>query len=222
MSGYQINVFHPIVGVGKTVMFKAKKKKINVFNFLMAGAGLFFLTSFLYSCFYVPKDENDFIRKIEQSFADTGKTEILVKDITNFEWDTVCFVTDNFADKVMLSHLSEFFYNSLQQEASHYFKEHYDVVKGSMAKFGTPSFKGAHLFLLNGKVVRTYLYNSNGFRFRQSKLAAYHMIYKDGEWLSLIETGIEDYPCKPYEVATFKAVTVRNNYSEIVLSELSK
>lgn len=197
----------------------SKKKGIGILGYISMFLVSVFAIYFLFFNFYRPSAENQFIRKIEEAFNKTSTNYVMIKNVTDFEWDTVCFFHEDMGTPVLIGYVSPVVKNSIPETISRYTGVHYDALKGEISSFGRLDFKGAHIFLSNDRIVKRFFYHSNGFRIRNDKLMAYHVInINDETYAFLNHSGFENEPCQEKNNATFKSIENINDRKKIVLT----
>lgn len=186
---------------------------------LLAPVLLLFVIYAGYYNFYLPKEENLFVRKIESEFNTQKSSIIEVMSITDFEWDAVCFFGDYFSGLFLVGHVSPIVKDSIPKDLFRYTKSYYEAIRDEAPKFGRPDFKGAHFFIRDNNVAKEYIYHSNGFRIRGDKLLAFHVLDIGGDIYSLLNHhGFEKEPCIEKENAVFKITEDNLGYKKVLLS----
>ncbi len=139
---------------------KTREKMIEkILKSIFLTVGLFIVGSVLYSMFYIPLKEKEFIEIIEKKFNKTPYNYVLVRDVVTTEWDAVCAVHRYLSD--------EFFYNQI--EALEKYGDYQEVVENNLPFILWPTFLGAYIFIKDKTLVESFVYNSYGIRFYEGK-----------------------------------------------------
>lgn len=122
---------------------------------------------FIYG-FFVPQAKEDvFLDKVAAAFVKGDTHRVLVKDITDFEWDRVCAFENGFADDpftILSAKLQGVPSSALDIRALYAERSGYDksVFDHNVPEYGWTYFNGAHFFFLDGQIVKTFIYRGWG------------------------------------------------------------
>ncbi len=134
-----------------------------IFIYTWRILGVFFIVYALRGCFYLPAQERAFVNNIETAFTQTDHTWVFVRDVTEFEWDTVCgFGYYTYPDALKALTARYLMFKPLPQTAPEVFAERsgYDlsVFRSHVPRNGWFNFSGSHFFFKNDEIVKKYVY----------------------------------------------------------------
>ncbi|MDD3021628.1 MAG: hypothetical protein PHX61_11735 [Alphaproteobacteria bacterium] len=155
-------------------------------------AFLFILTSWtLYFIFYLPNDERNMMDRVEISLENGSSDIVLVKDVTDFGWDYLCYVPPYSTKKV----------NFIEDK----YKKN---VEPDLPSFPRPFSVGEYLFIRDGKVSKRYQFKTLGIRYRHQMVASLaRNIFVDGKiYLFMGENNSQNDSCIEQQNAAFKKV----------------
>lgn len=189
---------------------KARKALLYLVSIVIFGS-----ISYIY--FYIPSHAKEFLNKIEYSFNTSETSNIYVKNITDFNWDTVCVFSKN----------TPIFW--LTQNSEKQFEEvygyDYDVIKNDIPLRMSPAFKATFLFIEDQKVVRKITYNTYGLRWKGGELKnSFDQVFTNKEsFFFLDDTATLNDGCIEKDNATFtKHYYQPNSKGFILLSNIKK
>lgn len=132
------------IGKRKLSAMTSQKKRISIPQIL--GIGLLFLIGlYVFNLFYLTPDQRYFKNQFEKMVAE-GKTEIAIRDLTDFQWDSVC-------------HLGV--YDAPFQERGHVGK--FPIKDGVKIPYFTDKSEWGLAFIQDGKVFKAFEVKINPF-----------------------------------------------------------
>ncbi|MBS0586838.1 MAG: hypothetical protein JSS37_02535 [Proteobacteria bacterium] len=149
------------------------------------------ITWFLYFIFYIPSREMELMKKAENRFNDTNADMVMVKDSTDFNWDTVCYIAP-YSTKSL---------NFIE-------KDYRSVLDAHLPHVGWPSNYGAYFFIKNNIVIEKYIFENLGFRYTKNNVypLALVILVNDRPFLFMGEHNSENDSCISSKDAAFKKV----------------
>ncbi|MGB4057264.1 MAG: hypothetical protein WBK77_04190 [Alphaproteobacteria bacterium] len=167
--------------------------------FIAGFAAIVFL--FLYFIFCIPKEEGKFIKEVESAFNNTNSNIVMIGDVTDFDWDTVCvFPSYNFfASPVLILGTSP-----RSKVFEDMYKYDYKIVENDIMTYWWPTFYAGFLFIKNGNVVKNLVYNTWGLRLTKDGVSSMYILkIKNKEINFLDEIGTLNDGCISSENAAF-------------------
>lgn len=141
----------------------------------------------LFFCFYMPADERQFLNSIQQGLQQSSDGVVYLRDITDFEWDTACY----------LSSLTSL------KDISPYIPDDILAKENGFSKYW-PFFLGSYWFLSKGELVKQFSYNSGAFQLTPNGIRSRGLLI-DGEWYTFFsEASFEGSFCGTSATAAFK------------------
>lgn len=167
-----------------------RKNGITLIHILIVAAILILISFFL----YIPENERDFLEKIKNEFEVSGRKispheeEILLNNVTDFNWDRVCWASD---DIYLLGPESDV--------NADYLGKKYEESDITHLNTSNPKFYSAFVFVFEEKPVkvfqfgRFYTLNVRGKNYSLSYVAhpfiEYKSNYRDGIYLPCFSRG---------------------------------
>lgn len=182
----------------------------------------FIILSSVYMLFFVSKDALNFIKKVEEAFNQTDNNYILISDVTDFDWDTVCYFPQyNFLPLF----ISPPYSNKRREAFESFFKVDYEPLKHKELLYLIPSFSAAYFFIKDSRVVHDISYTSLALRYRNGSI---HGLYekvniKDKNFYFINEISAKSDFCLSKDNAAFeKHFYNQNSNGSILITNLNK
>ena len=164
-----------------------------------------------YCLFYIPPKEWAFMKDVEAKFNASDSSIVKVSEITDFDWDTICYFAPWLAYR--------------DQDIERYWGIKPEIIKDDIPNLMWPTFTGAYFFIKNEQIVRKYKYGTwglrvinNGFR---KMIERFSVRGKDYVFLS--ENNTANDGCISKNNAAFKAVYLTQwDQGVILLTNLGK
>lgn len=143
----------------------------------------------LYFIFYIPSREREFMNAVGIRFNNTNADKVLVKEVTSFDWDSVCYI-EPYSTK---SH------NFIEKDYQSILNEHLPVL-------GWPSSYGSYVFIKNKIVTEEYTFPTMGFRYIKNRFypMALIILIDNNPYSFMGAHNFENDSCISSENAAFK------------------
>lgn len=169
---------------------KSWLEKTKAFSFFFpAHPSIILLLAFLFFAFFIPTEESRFMKSAERFFQESGTDSILIKDITDFAWEKVCYI-GTYTD---LKHLEPDLNADEIKEQGNFHSR-------------WPFFSGAFWFVSNGKIVRKLNYFTWGIRITRNGLEPMHFNITGERYAYLMDHSFKGDICKDRSNASFSKV----------------
>lgn len=159
------------------------------FFFFLAHPLIILFLAYLFFVFFIPPKEFRFMKSAERAFQQAKTDSILIKDITDFEWEKVCYINKYTNLEDLEPDLNA---NEIKKQGN--FHRHW------------PFFSGAFLFISNGKIVTELDYFTWGIRITKNGLEPMHLNITGEHYAYLTEYSFKGDICKDRSNASFSKV----------------
>lgn len=132
-----------------------KKRGISLWKIVLLSLPL----ATCYYLFYIPYEQHVLIKKIEKSFEETGLETLKISDFTDFEWDTLC----------LASMYSWFHFFNPGGQGDLFYGKNYEALRWNLLAGWSPTFLTNLIFIQDGRVVKTYVFDTYGLRYEKSR-----------------------------------------------------